>query len=187
MPDQTHDKNQSQDATGGVALRDRDNGERRQPTEPQSAALVRRQPNGMPQHSASLVSDRGTTRIADVVVAKIAGFATREIPGVQQMGKSFARSMGGLRSRVPGATDSDVASQGVSVEIGEKQCAVDLDLVTYYGQSILEIAEAVRSNVIARIEGMTGLEVKEVNIAVDDLYVEGLDADSASSSERDLK
>jgi uncharacterized alkaline shock family protein YloU len=45
--------------------------------------------------------------------------------------------------------------------------------VIFYGQSIVEVGEAVRRNVINRVEGLTGLEVTEVNIAVDDLFVEG--------------
>jgi uncharacterized alkaline shock family protein YloU len=129
---------------------------------------------------AELKSEHGQTRIADGVVAKIAGMATREIPGVQSMGKSLARTFGSLRARVPGATEDDVSTQGVSVEVGERQAAIDLDIVTYYGQSIVEIAEAVRRNVIERIEGMTGLEVTEVNVNVDDLFVEGDHAEQRS-------
>lgn len=135
-------------------------------------------PPGAPRYAA-LKTERGNTRIADGVVVKIAGLAAREIPGVQEMGKGFARTMGGIRGRVPGgmpggtAGDSPDATQGVSVEVGEREAAVDLDIVTYYGQSIVEVTEAVRRNVIERIEGMTGLQVTEVNIMVDDLYVEG--------------
>jgi uncharacterized alkaline shock family protein YloU len=70
-----------------------------------------------------------------------------------------------LSSRMPTA--------GVAVEVGEKQAAVDLVLVTYYGHSIVDIADAVRRNVIERIQSMAGLEVTEVNITVTDLYVEG--------------
>lgn len=132
-----------------------------------------RDPN-RPKH-ASLHTDRGNTEIADQVVAKIAGWAAREIPGVHEMGAGLARTFGGLRGRVPGATEADTANQGVSVEVGERQCAVDLDLVTEYGESIVEVSQAVRRNVIERIESMTGLEVKEVNIRVDDLFVEGLE------------
>jgi uncharacterized alkaline shock family protein YloU len=106
-------------------------------------------------------------------VTKIAALAAREIPGVYEMGKGFARAMGGLRARVPGQQSEDQTAQGVSVEVGERQAAVDLDIVTYYGQSIVEVTEAVRRNVIDRIEGMTGLQVTEVNIMVDDLFVEG--------------
>ncbi len=124
-----------------------------------------------PGRYAELKTEHGQTRIADGVVAKIAGMATREIPGVQAMGKGLARTFGSLRTRV-GASEDNLSTQGVSVEVGERQAAVDLDIVTYYGQSIADIAEAVRRNVIERIQRMTGLEVTEVNIMVDDLYVE---------------
>lgn len=128
------------------------------------------------QHHASLRSDRGSTRIANDVVAKIAGLAAREIPGVHSMGKGLARTFGALRARVPGS-DGGATTQGVQVEVGERQTAVDLDLVTYYGESIARIAEAVRANVIERIETMTSLQVTEVNIVVDDLYVEGAEGE----------
>jgi uncharacterized alkaline shock family protein YloU len=126
-----------------------------------------------PQRAAKLTTEYGTTVIADGVVAKIAGLAAREIPGVYNMGKGMGRTFGALRSRVPGATSQPSATQGVSVEVGERQAAIDLDVVTYYGQSIVEVTEAVRRNVIDRVEGMTGLEVTEVNVAVDDLHIEG--------------
>jgi uncharacterized alkaline shock family protein YloU len=124
---------------------------------------------------SGLQTPRGRTTIADSVVAKIAGMAAREIPGVQSMGTGTARALGAVRSRLPGQSTQASAGQGVSVEVGETQAAVDLDLVTWYGQSIVQVTDAVRSNVIDRIESMTGLEVTEVNITVDDLYVEGQD------------
>jgi uncharacterized alkaline shock family protein YloU len=124
---------------------------------------------------AALRTDRGNTQIGDVVVVKIAGLAAREIPGVHEMGKGLARALGGIRARVAGGSQADAATQGVSVAVGERQCAVDIDIVTYYGQSIVEVSEAVRGIVIERIEQMTGLEVKEVNISIDDLYVEGVE------------
>ena len=126
-----------------------------------------------PQRAAKLTTEYGTTVIADGVVAKIAGLATREIPGVYDMGKGMGRTFGALRSRVPGGSGQPSVTRGVSVEVGERQAAIDLDVVTYYGQSIVEITEAIRLNVIDRVQGMTGLEVIEVNIAVDDLHIEG--------------
>jgi uncharacterized alkaline shock family protein YloU len=127
---------------------------------------------------ASLKTEHGTTSISSSVVAKIAALATQEIPGVQAMGKSLSRTFGSIRSKVPGA--SAATDQGVSVEVGERQAAVDIDIVCYYGQSIVETADAIRQNVIERIEGMTGLEVVEVNINVDDLHIDsdGADGDS---------
>ena len=118
----------------------------------------------------ALVSDAGNTRIAEGVVAKIAGLAARDIPGVFSMGSGMARRVGQLRSLIPGS--SEAASQGVSVEVGEREAAVDLNIVTWYGQSIVEISDAVRRNVVGQVEGMTGLRVVEVNIQVDDIHVE---------------
>ena len=63
------------------------------------------------------------------------------------------------------------AARGVHVEVGERQAAVDLDIVVVYGASIVDVANAVRENVIGRVEAMTGLEVTEVNVTVDDVYL----------------
>ena len=90
----------------------------------------------------------------------------------------MARRMGQLRSLAGGA---ETLAQGVSVEVGEREAAVDLDIVTWYGQSIVEVTEAVRSNVMDRIETMTGLKVVEVNINVDDVFVEGDNDDESES------
>jgi uncharacterized alkaline shock family protein YloU len=118
----------------------------------------------------ALTTDKGSTRIGEGVVAKIAGLAARDIPGVFSMGSGMARRVGQLRAMIPGGTEA--ASQGVSVEVGEREAAVDLNVVTWYGQSIVEISEAVRRNVVGQIEGMTGLHVVEVNVQVDDIHVE---------------
>ncbi|NUV38420.1 Asp23/Gls24 family envelope stress response protein, partial [Streptomyces sp. KAI-27] len=56
---------------------------------------------------------------------------------------------------------------------GEKQAAVDLDIVVEYGESISDVARQIRSNVAQAIGQMTALEVVEVNIAVDDVHIEG--------------
>ncbi|MDP9419978.1 MAG: Asp23/Gls24 family envelope stress response protein [Actinomycetota bacterium] len=119
--------------------------------------------------SSALVTERGRTTIADAVVAKIAGIAAREIPGVHNMGTGTARAMGALRERLPGAGRSTI-TQGVNVEVGERQTAIDVDIVCEYGVRIVDVTNAVRQNITERIEDMTGLEVTEVNIAVDDVY-----------------
>lgn len=126
---------------------------------------------GMEPARSQLVTEEGKTRIAEGVVAKIAGLAAREIPGVHSMGSGMSRRIGQIRSMMPGSTDA--TRQGVSVEVGEREAAVDLDIVTWYGQSIVDVCDAVRRNVKDRVQSMTGLKVVEVNITVDDVYVEG--------------
>ncbi|MER5435160.1 Asp23/Gls24 family envelope stress response protein [Streptomyces sp. NPDC002588] len=112
---------------------------------------------------------RGKTSIADGVVAKIAGMAAREIPGIHNLGGGMARAFGAVRERVPGSGDG--VTRGVKVEVGERQAAVDLDVVVEYGVSIVEVTGDVRDNVIGSVERMTGLEAVEVNIAVDDVHL----------------
>ncbi|KOV99704.1 MULTISPECIES: Asp23/Gls24 family envelope stress response protein [Streptomyces] len=110
---------------------------------------------------------RGRTTIADGVVEKIAGLAARDVVGVHAMGSGLARTFGAVRDRVPGGSKS--VARGVKAEVGEVQTALDLEIVVDYGVAIADVARAVRENVIAAVERMTGLEVVEVNIAVSDV------------------
>ncbi|MEV5431966.1 Asp23/Gls24 family envelope stress response protein [Streptomyces sp. NPDC052701] len=112
---------------------------------------------------------RGKTTIADGVVAKIAGMAAREVPGIHNLGAGMARAFGAMRERVPGGGGG--VTRGVKVEVGERQAAVDLDVVVEYGVSIVEVAAGARTNVISAVERMTGLDVVEVNVSVDDVHL----------------
>lgn len=131
----------------------------------------------VPTGASALVTEKGRTSIADSVVAKIAGIATREIAGVYDMGTGTARAVGAIRDRLPGATRTNV-SRGVAVEVGERQAAVDVDIVCEYGVRIVDVADAVRRNITDRVQNMTGLEITEVNIAVDDVYTGDDDQES---------
>jgi uncharacterized alkaline shock family protein YloU len=112
-------------------------------------------------------ADRGRTSIADVVVVKVAGIAAREIPGVHDMGGGLSRTIGAVRDRVPGGRPN--IGRGVKVEVGERQTAIDLDLVVEYGVAITDVSRDVRENVISAVERITGLDVVEVNITVNDV------------------
>ncbi len=71
--------------------------------------------------------------------------------------------------------------RGVKVEVGERQTAIDLELVVEYGVSITELASDVRENVISAVERITGLEVVEVNIAIDDVRLPDDEADGSDN------
>ena len=131
---------------------------------------------------SALATSQGKTTIADTVVSKIAGLSAREVNGVYDLGGGASRIVGQLRERIPGATTNH--AQGVSVEVGEKQAAVDIDIVAEYGVAIADLAGGIRRNVIAAIEKMTGLEVTEVNITVNDVHVEDDSDDSNDDSNR---
>lgn len=122
------------------------------------------------RESSPLTTSTGKTTIADTVVSKIAGIATREVNGVHDVGGGASRAVGALRERIPGARTNH--SQGVSVEVGERQAAIDLDIVADYGVAIADLAGGIRRNVINAVERMTGLQVTEVNIDVHDVYID---------------
>lgn len=126
--------------------------------------------------SSALVTQEGRTSIADTVVAKIAGIATREISGVHSLGGGATRAVGSIRERIPGSRTNH--GQGVSVEVGEREAAIDIQLVAEYGVSIADLASSIRRNVIASLERMTGLSVTEVNIEVQDVHLPDDDDDS---------
>jgi uncharacterized alkaline shock family protein YloU len=119
---------------------------------------------------AELATSQGKTTIADTVVAKIAGIAAREVNGVHALGGGAARAVGAIRERIPGSRTN--LSQGVAVEVGERQTAVDIDIVADYGVAIADLAAGIRRNVIDAVERMTSLEVTEVNVTVHDVYLE---------------
>ncbi|ONI78693.1 stress protein, Gls24 family [Actinosynnema sp. ALI-1.44] len=138
--------------------------------------------NALTKRAGGLQTEDGNTAIADVVVQKIAGLATREVSGVHALGGGTARMLGAIRDRIPGASAS--VGQGVSVEVGEKQAAVDLEIVVEYGVAINDLARTVRRNVITAIEQITGLEVVEVNINVNDIHLPGDDEGSEPETSR---
>ena len=119
-----------------------------------------------------LQSDRGTTTIQSGVVSSIAAMAVGEVDGLDP-------SHGG--TRLPGDTSPTVGefvgrltpgsgrTRGISVEVGEEQAALDLTVNVLYGRPIHQVTEALRQNVIRRVESLTGLQVTEVNITVNDV------------------
>jgi len=132
--------------------------------------------------SSELITSGGSTRIADGVVAKIATMAASQVGGVYEMGAGMSRTIGSVRERLPGMTAD--STQGVAVQVGERQAAVDIDLVVEYGLSIPDLTAAVRTNVVNEVEHMCGLEVVEVNITVDDVHVAGEDQETPSEEPR---
>jgi uncharacterized alkaline shock family protein YloU len=111
----------------------------------------------------------GKTVINDAVVAKVAGIAAREVPGVHALGGGAARALGALRDAM-NATD---LGQGISVEVGEKQVAADVTIVAEYPVALQKVASDVRAAIVQAIERIVGLEVTEVNVTVNDVHVPG--------------
>lgn len=106
------------------------------------------------------VKGNGVVRIADDVVAVIAGIAATETAGIAGMSGGITE---GLARRVSGKN----VQKGVSVEVGEFEAAIDLRVIVAYGSKIDEACRALQQNVRDAVESMTGLRVVEVNVKVE--------------------
>ena len=115
-----------------------------------------------------LQTDRGNTSISDSVVSKIAGISAQEVDGIR-MGSGASQTASNLLGSITGGGGGG-QTQGVSVEVGQEEAAVDLTLTAEYGKSIPQLAEAVRRNVSNRVESLVGLRVTEVNVTVQNIF-----------------
>lgn len=116
-----------------------------------------------------LKTEMGTTTVSNSVVSQIAGIAAQEVEKVQ-MGGGATAAVGGFLQSVTGSSGGNL-SKGVTVEVGEEETAIDLTMAVEYGQSIPRLTDAVRRNVINRVENLAGLRVNEVNITVNDVQI----------------
>ena len=122
--------------------------------------------------SSPLQTDKGTTTIQNAVVSTIAAMAVAEVDGIDpshggtRLPGDTSPTVGEFVGRVTGGTGR---TRGISVEVGEEQTALDLTVNVIYGRPIHQVTNAVRENVIRRVESLTGLEVNEVNITVNDV------------------
>lgn len=108
-------------------------------------------------------NELGDVRIANEVVAVIAGLAAVDVAGVAGMSGGIAGGIAELLGRKN-------LAKGVKVEVGEAQAAVDLYVVVNFGVRIPEVAWQIQESVKRAIQTMTGLEVVEVNVHVQGVH-----------------
>ena len=101
----------------------------------------------------------GEVKVADEVVAIIAGLAATEVEGVDSLG-------GNITSEIVSKLGMKNLSKGVKITVLEGVVTVDLTLNIEFGKNILEVSKKVQDKVKSSIENMTGLEVADVNIRI---------------------
>ena len=109
--------------------------------------------------------DFGTVKIADDVVASIAGIAATEVEGVVSMAGNIGNE---LKSKM-GVKN---LAKGVKVEVIGKSVKADIALIVEYGYSIPAISQKVQEKVKSTIENMTGLTVTDVNIRIAGVHLQ---------------
>lgn len=139
----------------------------------------RTQPTTPADVSDKTLQGSGRTTIEDAVVAKIAGIAAREVSGVFALGGGAARVVGAIRD----ALNTTDLTQGISVEVGEKQVAVDVTIVAEYPAALQKVADDVRAAIFRAMEDLVGMEVTEVNVTINDVHIPSEDDESDGSQE----
>ena len=125
----------------------------------------------------SLQSDNNEIKIADDVVAIIAGVAVSEVPGVAQMAGGFA---GGITEVLSGKKN---LAKGIKVEVGEKETKIDVNIIVEYGVRIPDVAFEIQNRVKKAVETMTGLSVVEVNVHVQGVNTETKEEEETKTEE----
>ncbi len=121
----------------------------------------------------TISSDNNEIKIADDVVAVIAGVAVSEVPGVAEMAGGFA---GGITEVLSGKKN---LAKGIKVEVGDKETKIDVNIIVEYGVRIPDVAFEIQNRVKKSVETMTGLNVVEVNV-----HVQGVSTQTEETTEK---
>ena len=122
---------------------------------------------------------QGKLTYEDKVIQKIIGISLEKVEGLLTVDGGFFSNLAGK------LVNTDDVTSGVVVEVGEKQVAVDLDIVAEYGKDIYKIYNEMKEIITKEVKNMTGLEVIEVNVNVVDIKTEEqLEEDSVSLQDK---
>ncbi|MDO5702297.1 MAG: Asp23/Gls24 family envelope stress response protein [Lachnospiraceae bacterium] len=114
-------------------------------------------------HSTYTLKDDGgigTVKIADEVIAVIAGLAATEVKGV-------ASIAGGITNAAVARKGIKALSKGVKIAVDDGSVSIDMVISLDYGYSIPDTGKAVQEKVKSAVENMTGMKVTVVNVRVD--------------------
>lgn len=106
----------------------------------------------------------GKVIIAPNVLVTIARLTALSVPGVVRMSPGWTESMGRLlRRRGPG--------EGVRIEVEDDTVSVDLYIIVEQGVNMLKVSREIQAEVSRAIHDMVGMDVKEVNIHIQDVEI----------------
>ena len=122
--------------------------------------------------NANETAEENGIKIADEVVAVIAGKAVSEVPGVASMSGGFAN---GITQVLSGKKNF---AKGIKVDTEGNSTQIDVNIIVEYGTRIPDVAFEIQNRVKKAVESMTGLKVEEVNI-----HVQGVKTDLENNDE----
>ena len=110
------------------------------------------------------MNELGNIRISDDVVKTIAAKAASDVEGVYKLA-------GGMVDEVSKILGKKRSTNGVKVEVGEKECSIEIFIIVEYGYPISEVAHEVQKAVLKAVSELSGLKVVEVNVYVQDVKI----------------
>ena len=119
------------------------------------------------------VNEAEGIKISNDVIAVIAGVAASEVPGVAAMAGGLT---GGLTEALKGKKN---LAKGIKVEATETTANIDVNIIVEYGSRIPDVAFEIQNRVKKSVENMTGLKVTEVNVHVQGVNTESLNAENS--------
>lgn len=128
------------------------------------------------ENQGEVTLENTNIKIADDVIAVIAGAAASEVPGVSSMSGGFAGEISEVFS------GKKNLAKGIKVEAGEKETKIDVNIIVEYGARIPDVAFEIQNRVKKAVESMTGLKVVEVNV-----HVQGVNTETNTEKEEETE
>ncbi len=122
---------------------------------------------------------KGELTYEDKVIQKIIGLSLEKVDGLLAVDGGFFSN---LTDKI---INTDHVGNGVNVEVGKEQVAVDLNVVVEYQKNVPDLYKHIKEVVAEQVSKITDLEVVEVNVNVVDIKTkEQHEADSVSLQDR---
>lgn len=122
---------------------------------------------------------KGELTYDDKVIQKIIGLSLEKVSGLLAVDGGFFSNL------TDKLINTDNVTNGVNVEVGKEQVAVDLNVVVEYQKNVPALYDEIKKVVVEEVSKMTDLEVVEVNVNVVDIKTkEQHEADSVSLQDR---
>ncbi|RMC47390.1 Asp23/Gls24 family envelope stress response protein [Lactobacillus sp. ESL0228] len=106
---------------------------------------------------------KGDLNYDSKVIQKIIGIALSDIKGLLTVNGGFFSN---LADKI---VNTDDVTNGINVEVGKKQVAVDIEIVAEYGVEIAKLYDQIKKKIFDKVKEMTGLDTVEVNVTVVDI------------------
>lgn len=125
------------------------------------------------------MSELGNIRISDDVVKTIAAKAASDVEGVYKLA-------GGVADEVSKILGKKRPTNGVKVEVGEKECSIEVFIIVEYGYLISDVAHEIQKTVLKAVSELSGLKVVEVNVYVQDVKIKTEEAPETEGEETEM-